>query len=689
MYYLVKCLTFKFNYKSNLMINQLLTTCDQEPIHMLSRIQQNGLLMVTDEYLRIHQISDNCLLFFGKNADEMLKLSLDNIFDPILIQKISRYIEDIKYNKSNFITFVDSFHKQNYFFILHYSSTHTILEISPIDNNDKNHSLTPELLFEKALLNYEQSSSLIDMLTKMATTVKEISGFDRVLIYQFDDEYNGTVLAQVQENFSEDFTNHRFPASDIPVQARALYLKNRFRTISDIDETSAILIPTLNPLSNSPLDMSYCYLRSVSPIHIHYLRNMGVFASMSISLIIDRKLWGLVVCHHHEPKKIPLSLYESYSLLSTLFSTQIEHKESLLHYRNAFELRLARELFFNSLNSKSDLFFLDAVHEEIKQLCLIVPCDIAAFTYGGEWISSSSELSNESLRTLCQYANPNETLFVSSQLGLEYDSKAFNIPLGGLIVTQSAEYPGCCIMFIRYEQIYAINWAGEPIKNITIDNGVTSISPRASFETWKEIVKGTSSPFKKEEIDSALIFTKELFSALTQFSLYDETRRLRQIEVLQKEQLFQNAIEQKILKEREMILYSIGEGVYGVDLDGRCFFVNHAACQILGYTENEIIGQNTHDLIHYKTTNGDDFPFNECIVYLATVSKVQITQNDWLIRKNGEHFPVKIIATPIISDEKLSGIVVAFSDITHEHIAQKKLKNLHEELFKIMECNPL
>jgi light-regulated signal transduction histidine kinase (bacteriophytochrome) len=102
-------------------------------------------------------------------------------------------------------------------------------------------------------------------------------------MYKFDEDYNGNVLAEASENFNESFLNHHFPASDIPSQARELYVKNRFRIIQDVDKEDISISPIINPLSTSPLNMSMCYLRSVSPVHMEYLKNMGVKASMSIS----------------------------------------------------------------------------------------------------------------------------------------------------------------------------------------------------------------------------------------------------------------------------------------------------------------------------------------------------------------------------------------------------------------------
>lgn len=667
------------------MTTQLLTTCDQEPIHIPSMIQQPGVLLVLDTSLKIRQISDQCEHYFRKTAQELLELPIDSVIASPLIEKIRFHIKKMQTNQRHLITFSDDY----IHYVIHDSHTHFILEICPFDPSvESTFYSSPEMFFERAFISYEKPSSLNDMLNNMAQMIKDISGYDRVMIYQFDEHYNGTILIQKQDRFTDDYTGHCFPSSDIPVQARNLYLKNRFRVIHDVNQQSAQILPAINPITNTPLDMSYCYLRSVSPIHIEYLKNMNVAASMSISLIVDEKLWGLIVCHHPSPKMVPFLLYESYTLLSRYLSAQIEQKERLLRYRNAFEFRLGRELFFNNMNAKSDHYFLDAIREEIQHTQSVLPLDMVAFNHKEIWIKSSEMLSDDVCQKLLEIAG--ETPFFSHcALGIDYASivSSFLLPVGGVIVAKIPNIPHTEILFIRLEKVHTINWAGEPKKYMTEENGNVTVSPRKSFESWKETVRGTSDPFTAEEIESAQIFAKELGDMIKQYALHDETRRLRAIKAKQKEELLQNAIEQKILKEREALLYSLGEGVYGVNTEGKCIFINKTACALLGYHEDEILGKNTHDLVHYRRQDGSALPYEECILHRAEHTHQQESITDWFIRKNGENFPVKIIATPIIENGIYNGSVIAFNDISAQYEAEQKLKKLHEDLFKLIECN--
>jgi light-regulated signal transduction histidine kinase (bacteriophytochrome) len=283
------------------MIAKLLTTCDKEPIHILSRIQKSGFVFVVSyEDFSVLQVSDNCIDLIDYNPDAILNRPLETFFDDLFVQRIKDNVDFENFEKCRFKAFSAINNFKKLFCAIHCEERFVILEMS-VESSVL--EMSTEMMFAKAVSYDNPQLPLLDLLHSIASTVQGISEFDRVLVYKFDEDYNGSVLVQVQKTFSENFLGHHFPASDIPIQARALYLKNRFRIIENVEESSAVLIPTINPLTDTSLDMTFCYSRSVSPVHLQYLKNMGVGSSMSISLIVQNKLWGLVVCHHPSPKK--------------------------------------------------------------------------------------------------------------------------------------------------------------------------------------------------------------------------------------------------------------------------------------------------------------------------------------------------------------------------------------------------
>lgn len=537
------------------MINaQQLTTCDQEPIHLLSKIQQSGVMFVLDnEDLSILQVSDNCVGLISKAPSDVLQTPFSLYFNNSIVENI-KSISSSNDKSSKAQIFFDSFDEKRLFFAIHIEEHYTIVEISDVSANQENGNSieTKADMIKKSIAHCENILSFDELLKEITKSVQEISGFDRVLLYKFDKDNNGTVLAEEYQNFDESLLGHRFPASDIPVQARALYIKNRFRIIEDASETNAILIPTINSRSNAPVDMSMCYLRSVSPIHIEYLKNMGVMASMSISIAINDKLWGLIACHNKTAKKIPLSSYEIYYLLSSIFSSQIHQKELLEQYKLSATLQLKRELFITTLNQYSEYSFKEALHFEIDNLVQLINADEAIIVEEENIISKKSNLSKLEILKLLNIAKKDhkDGRFECSHLGVVYpEILEFSYRLGGLLAVRFPNEKNMWILFLKYEQLRSVFWAGNPKKQVEFKDGLMVINPRASFESWKEDVIGSSSIFLDEEIVSVELLTHKLESSIKLFEKYSETKKIKE-EKLAQESKFQ---EQKLASISEVV----------------------------------------------------------------------------------------------------------------------------------------
>jgi two-component system, chemotaxis family, sensor kinase Cph1 len=177
------------------------------------------------------------------------------------------------------------------------------------------------------MLKLQAATNVSEVSQILAKEVKKITGFDRVMVYRFDRNWNGTVIAEEKQEYLTSYLGLYYPASDIPQQARKLYTENWLRLIPNVNYQPAIIIPTNNPLNNQPLDLSGSVLRSVSPLHIEYMQNMGVTASMSISIIKNKQLWGLIACHHQSPKYIPYEIRSACELLGQMTSLEMSAQE--------------------------------------------------------------------------------------------------------------------------------------------------------------------------------------------------------------------------------------------------------------------------------------------------------------------------------------------------------------------------
>lgn len=376
-----------------------LSLCDQEAIHLLSKIQESAYLLVCEyETLQVLQISQNFFNLSGQEYSTCLHKSLEALFDVSFASKITKIIKLLQENHKEDKNFIHEYQNSRFFCSLTLQEFYVLLEIKDITHQSIVEDNKEQELIAEVVQQCQKAKDFESLCEYITLCVKELSGFDRVLLYRFEEDGSGSVLSQQSDILQESFLNHRFPASDIPLPARKLYIKSKFRVIENAYATDAMIYPVLNPRTNQALDMGKCYFRGVSQMHLEYLQNMGVNASMSISIVIDSKLWGLVACHHYEPKEIAPTAYESFTLLSDVFSAFIEEKEKAKHYEYFVSLQLQRELYINSLSSMYDLEFCDALFADVQKLKKMMRCDGVAlvineaFTYSGDMTLESKKL---------------------------------------------------------------------------------------------------------------------------------------------------------------------------------------------------------------------------------------------------------------------------------------------------------
>ena len=522
-----------------------LTNCDKEPIHLLSRIQQSGILIVIGYDFKIVQISDNCFKLLNYLPNELINKPINSIFDESFIDKLDSQIKSSQ-NQQLPLTIETSYLDKTLFCIVHLEKDYIIVEINEIKNSLE-FVIKSEQIVSKAV---EQCKATLDfnvLMQNIVDTVQDISGYDRVLLYKFDEDNHGTVLATATRNFEDDFLFHRFPASDIPVQARMLYINNKFRIIENVDEDNSFLTPSRNSINNDFLDMSNCYLRGVSPIHIEYLKNMNVKSSMSISIVIDGKLWGLIACHHTTPNKLHLFLYKSFYLLSDIFSFQIEQKELFEKYEERLKGQLRREFFFNLLNSKTDSAFFDAFQTEIDIFNSIISSDECVVFENDKIKCKNSSLLNNEIKKIKNFVlqNIEKNIYATSQLGLVYpEVNDFTKVIGGILFAQIPIKENIIyIMFLRNELIHDIYWAGNPNKQVEYINGQVVINPRASFESYKEVVRGSSKSFSSVEFESLKSVIKKIKNSWKIFDSLKEVREIKEEQKFIEEQKLHSMIE--------------------------------------------------------------------------------------------------------------------------------------------------
>jgi chemotaxis family two-component system sensor kinase Cph1 len=318
-----------------------LTTCEAEPIHIPGRVQPHGVLLVLDDPgLVVSQVSANAAELLCTSPADLIGRSLDTLLSPDSLARLAE-VASLTDPRPLAPVLLTSRGRQ-FDGVAHRHAGRLILEMEPSDAAAP--GVDPDQLVRFTLLNLRNGLQLPEFCGTVAREVRALTGYDRVMVYRFDPAWNGEVFAEAKRDDLESFLGLHYPASDIPAQARRLYRLNLVRHIPDVTYASAPLLPELDPMTGRPLDLSHAVLRSVSPIHVEYLRNMGVAGTLTISLLKDGNLWGLVACHHYTPLVLPYRKRAACESLGILVSLQLSAKQDAeeLRWRVESQIRLGR-----------------------------------------------------------------------------------------------------------------------------------------------------------------------------------------------------------------------------------------------------------------------------------------------------------------------------------------------------------
>ena len=520
-----------------------LTNCAKEAIHLSNCIQPHGLLLVLKEpELDILQVSDNTLDFFGVEPQNLLHKNLKEFLDNYQVNRLINLLanEDLKninpvnfwlHNGQKFLVFDG---------IIHRNQGLLILELEPTQIQQKIPFLGFYHSVKKAASKIQLVSNINNLCQSIVTEMRQLTGFDRVMVYKFNPEWHGNVIAEDKLETLPPYLGLQYPESDIPKQARELYSLNLLRLIPDINYQPVPLIPEKNPASKEPLDLSFSVLRSVSPLHIEYLQNMGVRATLCISLMKERKLWGLIACHHYTPKYVPYEVRAACEFLAQTMSLQLAWLEDNQDYDYRLNLKSIQSQILEYLSTADNL--VEALVRSQANLLKLVSANGVAVLSGKDGYAIGETPANNYLNTLVDWLENQaiEEVFATDSLAKIYpEAEKFKDIASGLLAISISSRPRIYILWFRPEVIKTVNWAGNPNKPVEAiaSDGTIHLSPRKSFDLWKETVKLTSLPWKKCEIDAALELRQAIINIV-----------LRQIEELSKLNV---ALQESEVRERE------------------------------------------------------------------------------------------------------------------------------------------
>ena len=468
-----------------------LTACDREPIHLSGAIQPHGLLLVADAA---------SLRVVAGAGDLEGELSPDWLGAPLasLVGEAGVVLAETTPGPGGTVVAAPiAGLRRSFDLALHRTAQHLLVELEPAEAASTSAGLMIAQL-DAVAAGFERASDLAQLCERAAAAFRSLTGFDRVMIYRFGDDGAGRVMGEDRDPALGTFMHHHFPATDIPRQARALYVRNRARAIPDIDYRPA----PLRPAGFAGVDLSDVALRSVSPIHIQYLRNMGVAASASISIVKDGLLWGLVACHHNSPRQLSRDARAVAVALAGGLARQIRAKEEAEQYRERLRLHAAEDGIRPRLAVDAPLAAV--VAPLAAQLRAMFAADGLAVVEGGGVACHGTCPPEDALPALARWASRRERgePFATHHLGGGCrPAEAYAAQASGLLAMPLAGDAGVLLWF-RIEQVEAIEWAGNPHKD-TAHDPAAILTPRASFASWTEEVRGRSRRWTLEEVESA------------------------------------------------------------------------------------------------------------------------------------------------------------------------------------------
>ena len=477
-----------------------LTNCDREPIHQLGRIQSFAWLLAFTRDWSVCRVSANIASLLGHEPDAVLGAQITELFLAEAVHAIRGQCALLTGGDSVERLFgiaLQAGSDDRFDIALHVSGRVTVVEIEKQRSDTLQGSSG---MMRSIMARLDNAQNLDGFLHSGARIIRAITEFDRVMIYRFDRDGHGTVAAEALAAGTESFLGLNYPASDVPKQARALYLRTPFRIIADVAAETVAILPEHNEFGE-PLDLSLSIARAVSPIHIEYLGNMGIAASLSISIIVDGALWGLIACHHRSARLPSFNARSLAELFGQMFSMRLEAR---LHKEIIGREREARMIGDRLLAGIADNAGLLANPEHISQaLQNIIASDGVATLTEGNYASIGHALPLEAVQHLAKLLNAMEggAIIVEECISqLLPSAAAFAHIAAGFLVIPISRKPRDYVFLFRREQVRTVSWAGNPEKPLTVGENGTRLTPRGSFDAWVEHVSGKSVPFTEAEI---------------------------------------------------------------------------------------------------------------------------------------------------------------------------------------------
>ncbi|WP_233268875.1 ATP-binding protein [Mucilaginibacter lacusdianchii] len=496
-----------------------LTNCDREPIHIPGKVQSHGFLVAVNSANHIQFVSENVSAFLPATASSLLGKPV-TAFEDLLNQpdtpgflvqmlQMSRRAKNYDYINPYYLE-IDSV---GYNLILSKTGECFIFEFEPAAGATQTDI---QKIIGRSVSEMLNGRHLQQLLENAANQIKSLIGYDRIMIYKFLEDGHGEVIAEVKNDDLEPFLGLHYPATDIPKQARELYKINLTRIISDVNTESSPILTIVDNSQSTSLDLTHATLRAVSPIHIQYLKNMGVASSFSISLMYKDELWGLVACHNYTPRFINYQARDASKLVGQIISSALEYKQEEEDTAKITEYKDAFAELTELLRKDGDI--TEAVTRHATTILDVTDATGAALILEDRTATLGNTPNAEQLAQLVNWLKQNmdDQIYYTHNLSNVYKpGVAFSQVASGVLACTLSKELGEMMIWFKPEQLSTINWAGNPDKPVEIrEDGLLQLSPRRSFEVWSETVQYASVHWTRAEITYVLKLREEILYAI-------------------------------------------------------------------------------------------------------------------------------------------------------------------------------
>ncbi len=507
-----------------------ITNCDKEPIHLIGKIQSHGFFIgVRQKDYAVSYISENIKALINGEVENYLGKHID-----LLEEKINKpTVKNLSFAKLIELGCANGFDNinpcktalgQNWFnLIISQSGKTHLLEFEPTAQQD---NFDGQNAIGNSVSKILAEAGLQAMLNKAASEIKKIIQYDRVMVYRFEEDGHGQVIAEEKEEYLQPFLGLYYPASDIPRQARELYKVNLTRIIADVNTNCQAIISSSDAEQN--LDLTHSVLRAVSPMHIQYLKNMGVASSFSISLISHGGLWGLIACHHYTPKWIDYKAREAAKLISKILSPALEYR---LGEEDSEIFTALNDTVNNIINNvKNDDNIIKALTGNKTNINTICDTCGAALILDNNLTTIGETPGRKEIKQIAEWIleKKNEMVFYTNRFPLLFpDALEYSNVASGLFACVLSKEPGELMLLFKAEKKQTIQWGGDPEKAVAVSqDGSMQLTPRQSFDIWTEIVRHSSGKWSRAEIAAIINLREQVIYQISRKA--SEIRRLNE-----------------------------------------------------------------------------------------------------------------------------------------------------------------